>query len=93
MSTLRSVVTNPASSYTAQNAPVVAPEFEANLSVITLESGNEATVSFDGVHDDFVLAANVFSSVTIPARLSKVWVKASAAATVSVWQTNLATAH
>ena len=93
MATLRTVVTNPAASYTALNAPLVNPPFESNLTVITLESGSGATISFDGITDDFILATGALTSVNLPVRLTKIWVKAAAAAVVSAWQTDHYTAH
>ena len=94
MSSKRTVVTPGAgSSYAAQNAPDVNPPFEANLLVVSLEAGAEAQVSFDGLADDILLVANIVPSVTLPARIQKAWVKSTGGATVSFWQTNMATAH
>ena len=88
MSTLRTVVTNPAAAYTAQNAPVVSPGFEANYSLINLDSGDGATISFDGINDDLVLVAGGLTTVPLPLKLSKVWIKAAGNAVVSVWQSS-----
>lgn len=92
MSTQRTVV-SPGTSYPAQNAPSVAAQFEANFSIVTLESGAAATISFDGINDDIILTAGIVASVTLPLRLSKVWLKSAAATSVSVWQSSDATAH
>ena len=98
MSEQRTVVTV-GTSYAALNLPDVNPGFEANFMVIAMEDAGDpgsVAISFDGVNDHIILSAGIVPSVTLPLRLSKVWMKAAAGTnrpSVGVFQSNSATAH